>query len=42
VALRVRGGLTGETYLVLENPAFRNAKGTEVLSAVAGGRAKVE
>jgi len=42
VSLRVRGGLTGETYLVMENPAFRDAKGIEVMSAVAGGRAKVQ
>ena len=42
LALRVRGGLLGETFLVMENPAFRDAKGIEVMSAVAGGRAKVE
>jgi len=42
VGLHVRGGLTGETYLVMENPAFHDGKGTEVMSAVAGGRAKVE
>ena len=42
VGLRVRGALTGETYLVMENPAFRDAKGVEVMSAVAGGKAKVE
>ena len=42
VGLRVRGGITGETYLVMENPGFRDVKGTEVMSAVAGGKAKVE
>jgi general secretion pathway protein D len=42
VGLRVRGGLVGDTYLVMENPAFRDAKGIEVMSAVAGGKAKVE
>ena len=42
VGLRVRGGLTGATYLVMENPAFHDAKGVEVMSAVAGGKAKVE
>jgi general secretion pathway protein D len=42
VGLRVRGGLTGDTYLVMENPSFRDAKGIEVMSAVAGGKAKVE
>jgi len=42
VGLRVRGGLTGDTYLVMENPAFRDAKGVEVMSAVAGGKANVQ
>jgi general secretion pathway protein D len=42
VGLRVRGGLTGDTYLVMENPVFRDTKGIEVMSAVAGGKAKVE
>ena len=42
VGLRVRGGLVGETYLVMENPAFKDVKGVEVMSAVAGGKAKVE
>jgi general secretion pathway protein D len=42
VGLRVRGGATGETYLVMENPDFRDGKGTEVMSAIAGGKAKVE
>ena len=42
VMLRVHGGTTGETYLVLENPAFHNASGTDVQAAVSGGRAKVD
>jgi general secretion pathway protein D len=40
--LRVRGGLPGETYLVLDNPSFKNGRGEGVASAVSGGRAKVE
>ncbi len=42
IALRVRGGLTGETFLVMENPSFHDARGTAVTAAVAGGRAKVD
>jgi general secretion pathway protein D len=42
VGLRVRGGAAGETYLVMENPAFHDGNGAEVMSAVAGGKAKVE
>lgn len=40
--LRVRGGLTGETFLVMENPDFRSRSGANILAAVAGGRARVE
>jgi general secretion pathway protein D len=42
IALRVRGGLTGETFLVMENPNFHDLRGTAVTAAVAGGRAKVD
>jgi general secretion pathway protein D len=41
-ALRVRGVLNGETYLVLENPDLTNGKGKIVASTIAGGHAKVE
>ena len=41
-ALRVRGVLSGETYLVLENPDLKNGKGNVVASTIAGGHAKVE
>lgn len=40
--LRVRGGATGETFLVMDNPAFKNGRGELVASEVSGGRAKVE
>src|SRR5437867_678451 len=40
--LRVRGGLTGESNLVMENPSFKNGRGELVASEVSGGRAKVE
>ena len=42
LALRVRGGLTGETFLVLENPNFHTAGGQAVVANVGGGRAKVD
>ena len=41
LAIRVHGGVAGETFLVLQNPEFRTAGGQNVLAAVAGGRAKV-
>ncbi len=41
-ALRVRGGLTGETSLVLEDPSLKNVRGELVASEVSGGHAKVE
>ena len=42
VSLRVHGGLSGDTFLVMENPDFHSAAGTAIVSAVSGGRAKVE
>jgi general secretion pathway protein D len=41
-ALRVRGVLSGETYLVLESPDLKNATGAVVAATIAGGHAKVE
>lgn len=41
-ALRVRGVLNGETYLVLENPDLKNSSGSVVAATVGGGHAKVE
>lgn len=42
LALRVHGGLTGDTFLVMDNPDLRNRKGQTILASVAGGRAKVQ
>ncbi|HKO55501.1 MAG TPA: secretin N-terminal domain-containing protein [Thermoanaerobaculia bacterium] len=42
MALRVHGGLSGDTFLIMEQPAFHTAAGDAVVSAVTGGRAKVE
>jgi len=40
--IRVHGGMTGDTILVLDNPNLHNAGGAAVESAISGGRAKVE
>ncbi|HXG59204.1 MAG TPA: secretin N-terminal domain-containing protein [Thermoanaerobaculia bacterium] len=42
LALRVTGGAAGETFLVMASPNLRTAEGRPVVSAVAGGRARVE
>ena len=41
IGLKVRGGNAGETMLVVEPPELRNAAGTNVMTAVTGGRAQV-
>jgi general secretion pathway protein D len=40
--IRVHGGATGETFLVMQNPDFQTAKGESIVAAVAGGRVKVQ
>ncbi|HEY0371058.1 MAG TPA: secretin N-terminal domain-containing protein, partial [Thermoanaerobaculia bacterium] len=40
--IRVHGGVTGETFLVMKDPELRTPAGTNVVAAVAGGRAKVQ
>lgn len=40
--LRVHGGVTGETFLVMQNPDFHTAAGESIVAAVAGGRVKVQ
>jgi general secretion pathway protein D len=42
LAIRVNGGLSGETFLVMENPDLHTAAGQSVVAAVAGGRARVQ
>jgi general secretion pathway protein D len=42
LAIRVNGGLSGETFLVLENPDLHTASGQSIVAAVAGGRARVQ
>jgi general secretion pathway protein D len=41
LSLRVHGGLSGETYLVMQNPDLRNGNGVGIIAAVSGGRATV-
>lgn len=40
--LRVRGGMPGETFLFVEAPGLRNARGEAVPAVISGGRARVE
>jgi general secretion pathway protein D len=42
LAMRVHGGLTGDTLLVVDNPDLRNGSGQSVVAAIAGGRARVQ
>lgn len=42
LAIRVHGGLSGETFLVMDNPDLHTAAGQSIVAAVAGGRARVQ
>jgi hypothetical protein len=42
LAIRVSGGNSGETFLVMENPDLHTASGQTIVAAVAGGRARVQ
>ena len=42
LALRVLGGTTGDTALIIDVPGLKNGNGEAVLAAVTGGRARVE
>lgn len=42
VGLKVRGGNAGETMLVIEPPELHNTAGSNVMTAVTGGRAQVD
>jgi hypothetical protein len=41
-ALRVRGGMTGDTYLIIDTPGLKNGRGETVASTVSGGQVKVQ
>lgn len=40
--LRVRGGVTGNSYIVMDDPGLKNGRGEAVASEVSGGRATVQ
>ncbi len=40
--LRVHGGITGDTMLILDDPSLHKPAGTAVESAITGGRAKIQ
>ncbi|HEY4640651.1 MAG TPA: hypothetical protein VII75_04855 [Thermoanaerobaculia bacterium] len=42
VDIRVHGGISGNTMLVLDNPNLHSASGAAIDAAISGGRAKVE
>ena len=43
LAIRVHGGLSGETFLVMDKPRpARPRSGQSIVAAVAGGRARVQ
>lgn len=42
LAMRVHGGLSGETFLVMESPDLHTASGQSIVAAVGGGRARVQ
>ncbi len=42
LALRVIGGMAGESSLVLESVEFKDAEGAAVRAEVSGGKARVE
>jgi len=42
LVLRVHGGVTGDTFLVLDSPDLRAANGVAIPAAISGGRAKVQ
>jgi len=41
-AIRVRGGMTGDSYLVIDNPSLKNGRGDGVAASVSGGHAVVQ
>jgi general secretion pathway protein D len=42
LSMRVRGGTPGESFLVVDQPKFRNQRGEAVASTVTGGRLRVQ
>jgi general secretion pathway protein D len=42
LVLRVHGGVSGDTFLVMDSPELRAANGVAIPAAISGGRAKVQ
>jgi general secretion pathway protein D len=42
LSLRVHGGLSGDTFLIVANPQLRDARGMLVQAAISGGRAHID
>jgi hypothetical protein len=42
LVLRVHGGVSGDTFLVLDSPDLRAANGVAIPAAISGGRARVQ
>jgi general secretion pathway protein D len=42
LAIRVHGGLSGDSFLVVDNPDFHTSGGQSIIASVAGGRARVQ
>jgi hypothetical protein len=42
LAVRVHGGLSGETFLVMEKPDLKTSTGQSIVAAIGGGRASVQ
>jgi hypothetical protein len=42
LSIRVLGGLSGDTFLVIDNPVLRDGSGQAVAAAITGGRVRVE
>jgi general secretion pathway protein D len=42
LTIRVHGGVSGETFLIIDNPDLRTSGGQQVVAAIAGGKAHVQ
>jgi general secretion pathway protein D len=42
LTIRVHGGVTGETFLIIDNPDLRDGGGQQIVAAIAGGKAHVQ
>ena len=42
LAIRVHGGVSGETFMVMTDPGFKTSDGAAIVASVAGGKARVQ